>query len=101
MFPLAVMRGCAVAGPSTLPGRGRFQEVGGSGVVGLLKWPESSLCSAERPGKGEGVSHLRLVGPCLIAVRAWPGEKIAEPKGRLTSRRSLDSGTVVIPGNIG
>ena len=25
----------------------------GSGVVGLLKWPESSLCSAERSGKGE------------------------------------------------
>ena len=80
MFPLAVMRGCAVAGPSTLPGRGRFQEVGGSGVVGLLKWPESSLCSAERPGKGEGVSHLRLVGPCLKLFGLGPVRKLRNPK---------------------
>ena len=64
MFPLAVMRGCAVAGPSTLPGRGRFQEVGGSGVVGLLKWPESSLCSAERYGKEElSLENLAKVTP--------------------------------------
>ena len=39
--------------------------------------------------------------PLSDAVGAWPGEKIAEPKGRLTRRGSLDSSTVAIPGNIG
>ena len=39
--------------------------------------------------------------PQSEAVGAWPGEKIAELKGRLTRRGSLDSSTVAIPGNIG
>ena len=48
--------------------------------MGLLKWPESSLCSAERPGKGEGVSHLRLVGPCLKLFGLGPVRKLRNPK---------------------
>ena len=39
--------------------------------------------------------------PLFEAVGAWLGEKIAELKGRLTRRPSLDSSTVVTQGNIG